>query len=304
MANRSIMDDKVRQLAEQLLKTGFDQLSDRERRVITGVAKRTQISRDANRAFEEKLTVGDRLADRVATFGGSWTFITIFLGVLVAWTLLNSVVLVWSTVTFDPYPYIFLNLILSMLAALQAPIIMMSQNRQAVRDRVAAGLDYEVNLKAELEIMALHEKLDQIRSQHLAEMLRTQQEQFQLLTRVLALDESTPVISGAPAESADVKKTCPLKVPPSSADASKASGVRLRGLVDTNQAGRGSYQRSSQGDLPWPVLRAPPAAKKRDPYNLALDKSQYLSGTLGLVWRYSNVRTSLMSHTRDVGILR
>lgn len=205
MANRSIMDDQVRRLAEQLLKTGFDQLSDRERRVIIGVAKRTQISRDANRAFEEKLTVGDRLADRVATFGGSWTFITIFLGVLVAWILLNSVVLAWSAATFDPYPYIFLNLILSMLAALQAPIIMMSQNRQAVRDRVAAGLDYEVNLKAELEIMALHEKLDQIRSQHLAEMLRAQQEQFRLLTRILALDESTPVVSGAPAESADVK---------------------------------------------------------------------------------------------------
>jgi uncharacterized membrane protein len=183
------MDDQVRQLAEQLLKTGFDQLSDRERRVITGVAKRTQISRDANRAFEEKLTVGDRLADRVATFGGSWTFITIFLGVLVAWVLLNSVVLAsWSAAAFDPYPYIFLNLILSMLAALQAPIIMMSQNRQAIHDRVAAGLDYEVNLKAELEIMALHEKLDQIRSQHLAEMLRVQQEQLRLLTRVLALD--------------------------------------------------------------------------------------------------------------------
>jgi uncharacterized membrane protein len=179
------MDDQVRQLAEQLLKTGFDQLSDRERRVITGVAKRTQISRDANHAFEENLTVGDRLADRVATFGGSWTFITIFLGVLVAWTLFNSVVVAWFAVAFDPYPYIFLNLILSMLAALQAPIIMMSQNRQAVRDRVAAGLDYEVNLKAELEIMALHEKLDQIRSQHLAEMLRIQQEQLRLLTPVL-----------------------------------------------------------------------------------------------------------------------
>src|SRR4029453_18642077 len=97
------MDDQVRQLAEQLLKTGFDQLSDRERRVITGVAKRTQISRDANHAFEEKLTVGDRLADRVATFGGSWVFIAIFLGVLVAWTLFNSVVLAKSVAAaFDP----------------------------------------------------------------------------------------------------------------------------------------------------------------------------------------------------------
>jgi uncharacterized membrane protein len=189
-AGKVAMDDQARQLAEQLLKTGFDQVSDRERRVITGVAKRTQISRDANRAFEEKQTFGDRLADRVASFGGSWTFITIFLAVLVAWTLFNSVVLAWSVAAFDPYPYIFLNLILSMLAALQAPIIMMSQNRQAARDRMAAGLDYEVNLKAELEIMALHEKLDQIRSQHLAQMLGTQQEQLRLLMRVLALDEN------------------------------------------------------------------------------------------------------------------
>jgi uncharacterized membrane protein len=198
------MDDQVRKLAEQLLKTGFDQLSDRERRVITGVAKRTQISRDANHAFEEKLTVGDRLADRVATFGGSWVFIAIFLGVLVAWTLFNSVVLAKSVAAaFDPYPYIFLNLILSMLAALQAPIIMMSQNRQAVRDRVAAGLDYEVNLKAELEIMALHEKLDQIRSQHLAEM----QEQLRLLMRILAPDRSVPgAPPGASAASTDAKE--------------------------------------------------------------------------------------------------
>ena len=200
------MDDQVRQLAEQLLKTGFDQLSDRERRVITGVAKRTQISRDATHAFEENLTFGDRLADRVAAFGGSWVFITIFLGVLVAWTLLNSVVLAWSFAAFDPYPYIFVNLILSMLAALQAPIIMMSQNRQAVRDRVAAGLDYEVNLKAELEIMALHEKLDQIRSQHLAEMLRAQQELLRLLTRIPALDESSACAAPeALAPSADAK---------------------------------------------------------------------------------------------------
>ncbi|GLS21547.1 cyclic nucleotide-binding protein [Labrys miyagiensis] len=206
-AGKVAMDDQVRQLAKQLLKTGFDQLSDRERRVITGVAKRTQISRDANRAFEEKLTLGDRLADRVATFGGSWTFITIFLAVLVAWILFNSVILAWPVAAFDPYPYIFLNLILSMLAALQAPIIMMSQNRQAARDRVAAGLDYEVNLKAELEIMALHEKLDQIRSQHLAEMLRTQQEQLRLLIRVLALDGNAPgAASGSLTESTNPKE--------------------------------------------------------------------------------------------------
>src|SRR5207248_11799164 len=131
-----------------------------------------------------KQTVGDRLADHVASFGGSWTFIALCLVALIAWTALNSIVRTWEVEPFDPYPYIFLNLILSMLAALQAPIIMMSQNRHAARDRVAAGLDYEVNLKAELEIMALHEKLDEIRSRHLEELLTTQQEQFRLLTRL------------------------------------------------------------------------------------------------------------------------
>jgi len=150
----------------------------------TGVAKRTQISRDVNRTFAEKQTLGDRLADHVASFGGSWTFIALCLVVLIAWTAFNSVVRAWQVEPFDPYPYIFLNLILSMLAALQAPIILMSQNRQAARDRLAAGLDYEVNLKAEIEIIALHEKLDHILSEHLDELLRTQREQLQLLTQL------------------------------------------------------------------------------------------------------------------------
>ena len=178
------MDERVRRLAEQLLDTGLDQLPERERRVISRVAERSRISRDVNSAFDEKQTFGDRLADRVARFGGSWTFIVLFLGTLGAWAVLNSVVLAWYSAAFDPYPYIFLNLMLSMLAALQAPVILMAQNRQATRDRLAAGHDYEVNLKAELEIMGLHEKLDRIRSQHLEELLRTQREQLGLLAQL------------------------------------------------------------------------------------------------------------------------
>jgi uncharacterized membrane protein len=178
------VDDQVRQLAEQLLATGFHKLSERECRVITGVAKRTQISRDVNRAFAETQTLGDRLADRVATFGGSWTFIILCLAALVAWTAFNAAAVAWRVAAFDPYPFIFLNLILSMLAALQAPVILMSQNRQAARDRLAAGLDYEVNLKAEIEIIELHEKLDQILSRHLDELLQTQREQLRLLVRL------------------------------------------------------------------------------------------------------------------------
>ena len=98
------MDEQVRQLAEQLLATGFHELSERERRVITGVAKRTQISRDVNRAFAEKQTLGDRLADRVASFGGSWMFIALCLAALLAWTAFNSVVRAWQVEPFDPYP--------------------------------------------------------------------------------------------------------------------------------------------------------------------------------------------------------
>jgi uncharacterized membrane protein len=105
--------------------------------------------------------------------------------VLFAWIVLNSVVLGRVGRPFDPYPYIFLNLILSTVAALQAPVIMMSQNRNASKDRVAAGHDYEVNLKAELEILALHQKLDTLRQQQWIELLAMQREQIQLLTRLL-----------------------------------------------------------------------------------------------------------------------
>jgi uncharacterized membrane protein len=111
----------------------------------------------------------------VARFGGSWAFILLFIAFLMGWILLNTVLLSRTGGRFDVYPFIFLNLMLSMVAALQAPIILMSQNRQASRDRIAAALDYQVNLKAELEIVALHEKLDALRVGHLEQTLREQQ---------------------------------------------------------------------------------------------------------------------------------
>ena len=117
---------------------------------------------------------------RVAEFGGSWTFISLFGAVLAVWALINTVVLIFGA--FDPFPFIFLNLMLSMLAAVQAPIILMSQNRQAAKDRLTAQHDYEVNLKAELEIMALHDKFDQMRNEQLAQMLAKHEEQIKLLT--------------------------------------------------------------------------------------------------------------------------
>jgi len=177
------MDDQVKKLAEELLHTGFDTLSERDQRVLTRIAQRAHISRDIDADFNKKLSFGERLADSVAEFGGSWTFIIIFGLVLVAWVLLNSSVLVGSA--FDPFPFVFLNLILSMLAAIQAPVIMMSQNRYASKDRLAAAHDYEVNLKAELEIMALHDKLDQIRNEEISGMISEQQRQLKLLLKFI-----------------------------------------------------------------------------------------------------------------------
>jgi uncharacterized membrane protein len=121
---------------------------------------RSQVTRNVNVEVGERLTLGQRLADRVAAFGGSWPFILVFCAVMVVWVVVNTWVLAENT--FDPYPYILLNLVLSMLAALQAPIIIMSQNRQAAKDRLQADLDYRINLKAELEVAYLHKKLDRI----------------------------------------------------------------------------------------------------------------------------------------------
>ncbi len=121
---------------------------------------RTHVTRNANVEERESLTFGQRLADRIGAFGGSWTFIGLFGLVLVAWVVANTVLLVRHA--FDPYPFIFLNLVLSMVAAVQAPVIMMSQNRQATKDRLKSDLDYEINLKAELEVAALHSKMDRM----------------------------------------------------------------------------------------------------------------------------------------------
>lgn len=172
------MDQKVKDLAERLLKKGYEDLPDRERRVLRRMARRLAVSENVNERFRERLTFGQRLADQVASFGGSWSFIIIFACVLAAWVAINVWFLPRADV-FDPYPFVFLNLILSMLAAVQAPVIMMSQNRQAARDRLAAANDYEVNLRAELEIMNLHEKVDDVRTRQLEMLLRQQGEQLE-----------------------------------------------------------------------------------------------------------------------------
>ncbi len=142
-----------------------------ERRILESARQGTTIARDVNAHFKAQSTVGERLSDRIAEIGGSWSFILSFLGFLVLWVIVNTLLL--TRQSFDPYPFIFLNLILSMLAAIQAPIIMMSQNRAAARDRLDASHNYEVNLKAEIEILALHDKFDAIRDAELKQIAET-----------------------------------------------------------------------------------------------------------------------------------
>lgn len=144
----------------RLLGRPLDALDAQERRVISAIVNHAPSSRDALEMEAAEATFGERLADRVAAVGGSWAFIIAFCVILFSWMLLNSKALAALGVNFDPYPFIFLNLMLSTLAAIQAPVIMMSQNRQADKDRHSARLDYEINLRAELEIKRLHHKMD------------------------------------------------------------------------------------------------------------------------------------------------
>lgn len=140
------------------------------------------ISQNLNTTINQKATFGQKSADAIAKFGGSWPFIFLFVVILGSWILLNT--LHFLGLSFDRYPFILLNLVLSCLAAIQAPIIMMSQNRQATRDRIAADHDYQTNLKTELEISLLHEKIDYLMSQQWQQMLELQQLQIELLTQL------------------------------------------------------------------------------------------------------------------------
>ena len=180
------MTHKSNDIAQSLLGRSYDTLDDRTKRVARHIAERKHIARDTSKEAMESSTFGQRAADAVASFGGSWVFIGLFAAVLIAWIGLNSYLLVRYQSVFDPYPYILLNLFLSMLAAIQAPIILMSQNRQAEKDRIGAGHDYEVNLKAELEIMLLHDKLDLLREGQWSSLLAIQQEQMKLLESLIA----------------------------------------------------------------------------------------------------------------------
>lgn len=155
------------------------ELSQLEHEVLASLREHETVAENLNTTMEEETTFGQRLADKVATFGGSWTFILIFGGILVTWITTNSVGIFFQP--FDVYPFILLNLVLSCLAAVQAPVIMMSQNRQEAKDRMRAENDYRVNLKAELEIRHLHAKLDLLLTHQWQRLLEIQQVQTDLL---------------------------------------------------------------------------------------------------------------------------
>ncbi|MEJ2362079.1 MAG: DUF1003 domain-containing protein [Gammaproteobacteria bacterium] len=163
-----------------LLESEKGELSSLEQDVIRSMRQHELLSTDVETQFEQKWSFGERLADKIAKFGGSWTFLICFGLFLFVWIGINSFVLI--THPPDPYPYILLNLILSCLAAIQAPIIMMSQNRQEAKDRVRSQHDYQVNLKAELEIRHLHEKMDHLLSHQWDRLVQIQELQLELLS--------------------------------------------------------------------------------------------------------------------------
>jgi uncharacterized membrane protein len=185
------MPAQPQELAKRVLSREWEHLSPGEQRVMEHVLQRVPIARNTNREFNEARGFGDRMADRIAAFGGSWPFVLSFIGCLVGWLVLNTWIL-RDAAPFDPYPYILLNLVLSTVAALQAPVILMSQNRHSAKDRLDAALDYEVNLKSEVEVRGLHEKLDDLRERGWADLVEMQQRQIALLEQLVRARPAGP----------------------------------------------------------------------------------------------------------------
>jgi uncharacterized membrane protein len=167
---------------QQVLKKEKGEISSLDQEVMESLQKQKILSREPDDELTKDLTFGQHMADRFAALAGSWGFILSFSGILVIWILINTIMLFRQP--FDPYPFILLNLALSCIAALQAPIIMMSQGRQEVRDRLQAQQDYQVNLKAELEIHYLHQKIDHLLSHQWERLIEIQEIQMELINEV------------------------------------------------------------------------------------------------------------------------
>ena len=185
--NSSLAITELNQFREkyihELMGKQLGELTKLEQTVLNSLNDKATISDKVNNDDNLKSTLGQKLADHVATFGGSWTFIMIFTFFLIVWIMANFLWL--SNKGFDPYPFILLNLILSCIAAMQAPIIMMSQNRQEEKDRERAKKDYVVNLKSELEIRILHEKIDHLMIHQQQELLEIQKVQIEMMTDIM-----------------------------------------------------------------------------------------------------------------------
>jgi uncharacterized membrane protein len=165
-----------------ILESERGELSGLEKQVLDSLQRHELISLNVDNEFERDWTFGERLADRIAAFGGSWSFLILFSLFIGFWIVMNTIVLFWRPV--DPFPFILLNLLLSCLAAVQAPVIMMSQNRQEAKDRLRAQHDYQVNLKAELEIRQIHEKLDHLLSKQWERLVEIQEIQIEQLSEI------------------------------------------------------------------------------------------------------------------------
>ena len=170
---------------QSLLESEKGELTSLDREVLESLQRHETLSSNVDVEFEKALNMGEKMADGLASFGGSWTFIIIFASILFIWIALNSYLLLKKP--FDPYPFILLNLVLSCLAAIQAPVIMMSQNRQEAKDRLRSQHDYQVNLKAELEIRHLHDKIDHLLSHQWERLVEIQQIQIDLLSELARL---------------------------------------------------------------------------------------------------------------------
>ena len=179
-----------------MVQEGIGEITALEQSVVDRLARHETMAVNVDDELDQARTFGQRLADRVAEFGGSWLFLMLFAATMVAWMILNTWLLMGRA--FDPYPYILLNLVLSCLAAVQAPVIMMSQNRQAIRDRLRARNDYLVNLKAELEIRLLHEKLDHLLRHQWERLMEIQEIQIELMNQLAQQDQNRPSVHKAP----------------------------------------------------------------------------------------------------------
>lgn len=171
------------QFVENLLQDEKGELTTLEHDVLNALSKHELLAEHPEFSLTDKATFGEKLSDKIAAFGGSWTFIITFFVILIAWIFLNTILILFGQ--FDPYPFILLNLILSCIASIQAPIIMMSQNRQEAKDRLRSEYDYRINLKAELEIRHLHEKMDHLLNHQWERLVEIQQVQIEILNELV-----------------------------------------------------------------------------------------------------------------------